>query len=50
MSNQENDKVIETDKELHAEAGLEYAGVDDEGELLYIGTDKAWKLFNKLTQ
>ena len=50
MSNQENEKILETDKELHEEAGLQYAGVDDEGELLYIGADKNWKKFNLLTQ
>lgn len=49
MSNQENENILQTDKELHEEAGLEYAGVDEEGELLYIGTDKSWKAFSKLT-
>lgn len=32
---------------LASECGLAFGGVDDEGELNFIGTEKEWKKFEK---
>jgi len=34
---------------LASECGLAFSGVDDEGELNFIGTEKEWKKFEKLS-
>ena len=40
----------ERDFELHEEAGLVPAGVDEEGNNQWIGTDKQWQRYTELTK
>ena len=35
-------------KDLHEEAGLVKAGLNDDGEQLWIGTEAQWKLYEQM--
>jgi hypothetical protein len=48
MSNKQNDQYNETIHQLHLDAGLTYAGINNDNELEYIGTDKAWEKYEQL--
>lgn len=45
---EQNDQILKDDYDKHIEAGLAYAGLDDDGEALYIGTDSQWRKYEQL--
>jgi len=42
-------RQLEGDDDLHTQAGLVDVGVDEEGEIQYIGTRSQWSKFEQLT-
>lgn len=54
MSLKQNDVVLESqleaeaEKDLHEEAGLVRAGLNEDGEQEWIGTDEQWHFFEQL--
>jgi len=47
-----DDEILEyqqdADFDMHLEAGMSYWGTNDDGDIEYVGTDKAWKKYNEL--
>ena len=48
--NRQDVEDYEPEIDLHLQAGLVDAGIDNDGEMEWIGTDEKWKRYNKLVE